>query len=219
MCQSLIPAVYLNDIHWPKSIELYAISFAKWSIFVSHNIRLTIMGTKMTLLVGGALCKKKLGAHLQLGCFQNLFSFISSAAPPASSSSCYWFTCTFTVDRKSGRGSEGENERETLMKGTAKWTASPSVRTGNSTNAPMSFSLSLLFALCVRRTTVLGQRGGLPADCPRAAECKSAWNPSWLFLFFFIFCYTSLMSLVQIRGSVVCVWVCAWVCTKLVGTH
>lgn len=35
------------------------------------------------------------------------------------------------------------------------------------------------------------------ADCLRALEWESAWNPSWLF-FLIIFSFTSLMSLVQI---------------------
>lgn len=46
----------------------------------------------------------KLGSHLPLGCFQNSFSVISSAAPVASaSSSCYPLTFAFKIDWKRGR--------------------------------------------------------------------------------------------------------------------
>jgi len=44
-------------------------------------------------------CAKDLLAYLPLGCFQNLFSLISSAALLASSSCCS-LTRTFKVDRK-----------------------------------------------------------------------------------------------------------------------
>lgn len=62
---------------------------------------------------------QKFRAHLPLGCFQNLFSLISSAAPVASFSSSASYNSlarTFKVDGKRER----ENDRETLMKGTTK---------------------------------------------------------------------------------------------------
>ena len=65
------------------------------------------------------------------------------------------------------------------MKGTTKWTGSSSGRWGNSTNAEMSFSLSLplslslsSFALCDHRTTVLGRRGGFCRWLPESGGVR-----------------------------------------------
>lgn len=137
-------------------------------------------------------------AHLPLVCFQNLFNFISSAAWVASSSSytsfCYPLAFTFKVDSKKGRRErkrEGENERETLMKGITKWTASSSGGCGLFRQAPRRFSL--LPASCLSpspcplwpRDDSSWAKMRLAADCLTAVECESAWNPSWIFFFFF----------------------------------
>lgn len=53
---------------------------------ITQGVRL-LLESKITLLIWRHTLRKKLGAHLLLGCFQNLFSFISSAAPAATSSS------------------------------------------------------------------------------------------------------------------------------------
>lgn len=141
-------------------------------------------------------------SHLPLSCFQNLSNVISSAAPVASSSSCFLLTCTFIVVRKAEREEKKENERETLMKWTTKWTASSSGRWGNSTNVETPASL---IALLCRMTVLKEER--------RGAECKSALNPLWIVLI--IFSFTSLMI---ISGCVrkVCLYINACAeCTDL----
>lgn len=91
-----------------------------------------------------------------------------------------------------------ENERETLMKGTTKWTASSSGRWGNSTNAEMSFSSCPLWP----QDDSSRAKWRLSTDCLRAVEWKSARNPSWIL--------KKNLFLLHISNECECVWASAW---------